>query len=159
MKIFSVYFIVFFISMLIFSLTQLDSNPTGAGAWILICIVVIGWFGYGLYKTSLTGSYQVKDSTKDIAAYRKERMLLRQKHGVRNGYMGCPTSKTGLFSDAYKIDYKDLCNKYGIPGSDTFTSVKAREKAYSSGIRDKQYLEYIGNKAVEDRNESLNANL
>ena len=140
MKIFAIYFVGFFVFVFLFSFTQLDSNPTGAGAWILISIVVLAWFGNGLYRNSLTGSYQVKNSAKDIADYRKERMLLRQKHGVRNGYMGCPTSKTGLFSDAYKIDYDDLCNKYGVPGSDTFTRVKARESAYNSGIRDRDRL-------------------
>ena len=149
--------IVFLVAMLIFSFGELGNNPDGAFFWIVVCISALSWIGYQIYKSSLTDSYQVKDSKKDNENYRMELWNLKNRYKTGPfGDMGSPSKKTGQFSDGYRNAYKALNEKYGKPGSDTFERVRAKEKAYDLGIRDKQQLEEIGDKAVEKRREEVN---
>ena len=148
--------ILFLIYMLIFSFGELGSNPDGALTLIVISISALSWIGYQIYKSNLTDSYQVKESKKDNANYRMELWNLKNRYKTGPfGDMGSPSKKTGQFSDGYRREYKALNERYGKPGSDTHERVRAKEKAYELGVRDRQQLEEIGNKAVEKRREEL----
>ena len=106
------------------------------------CIIALGYLK--VRESSATGSWKIKDSSRDIAQYNRELA------GIRNKYVsaapkydsigsfscfGSITDQTGIFDPMYKAEVNRLDERYGRVGSTTYEEVQVNKEAWENGER------------------------